>query len=74
MSISDSDAIRAIEHRSGEKLARDFIKKQKTKMMLNNNMSGWTDFIVPGDGKVIIYTYISIPGAVVKINIFNDVK
>lgn len=28
----DSDAYKALEHRQGDKLARDFIKKQKTKL------------------------------------------
>uniref|UniRef100_A0A0A9YAH0 Protein unc-13 D n=1 Tax=Lygus hesperus TaxID=30085 RepID=A0A0A9YAH0_LYGHE len=33
----DSDVFLAIEHRNGEKLARDFIKRQKAKVHLNNN-------------------------------------
>ncbi|XP_014244942.1 protein unc-13 homolog 4B isoform X2 [Cimex lectularius] len=33
----ESKSMKAIDHRQGEKLARDFIKKQKAKMLINNN-------------------------------------
>lgn len=36
-SVPDTNIIKVLEHRQGEKLAKDFIKKLKTKMVVPSN-------------------------------------